>query len=453
MRSFPVTPRVSLAPDERAQRWLLAVSASDRSGLLYAIARVLARNRINLQLAKITTLGERVEDTLPRRRPRAAACQGAAAHRERTARRRGGAGQLTGSGPAMSLHRITAANALARYASFSTVVDARSPSEFAEDRLPGAVNWPVLDDEERRIVGTEYVQVSPFVARKRGAALVAKNIARHVEQQVMPLPRDWQPLVYCWRGGQRSGSLALVLGQIGFQVHVLDGGYKAFRAAVRAELETSPSQLQFQVVCGRTGSAKSRLLQALAARGAQVLDLEALACHRGSVLGPLPGQPQPSQKAFETAVWQALRGYRPDRPVYVESESRTIGRLRVPERLLEHLRASPCIQVEMPLPARVAFLMQDYAHFVDDTEAFCERLQALREVRGAAVVQGWQARARAGDVATVVQELLEQHYDPTYTRSMERNFSALPQALTLPLADGSAATLAAAATRLLDGAA
>jgi len=353
----------------------------------------------------------------------------------------------------MALHRITAADALARLPSFSAVIDARSESEYAEDRLPGALNWPVLDDEQRRIVGTEYVQVSAFTARKHGAAIAARNIARHVEQHVLPLPREWQPLVYCWRGGQRSGSLSLVLSQIGFAVHVLEGGYKAFRAAVRAELDTLPAALGFQVVCGRTGSAKSRLLQALAAQGAQVLDLEALACHRGSVLGPLPWQPQPSQKAFETAVWQALRGFSPDRPVYAESESRTIGRLRVPEALLERMRASPCIAVEMPLPARVDFLMGDYAHFVDDIDTFCERLQALRDVRGGAVVEAWQARARAGDVAAVVQELLVQHYDPSYMKSMQRNFSALAQAHVLPLADGGVATVSAAAAHLLHAAA
>ena len=301
----------------------------------------------------------------------------------------------------MGLKRIEAAEVLARLDTFDTIVDARSESEFAEDRLPGAVNWPVLDDEERRLVGTEYSQLSPFDARKRGAALVARNIARHVETQVMAHPRSWRPLVYCWRGGQRSGALALVLDQIGFPVHVLDGGYREFRRAVIAELETLPARLAFRVVCGRTGSAKSRLLQALAAAGEPVLDLEALACHRGSVLGPLPGQPQPSQKAFETRLWQALRGFDPARVVWAEGESRTIGRLRIPEPLLLRLRAAPCVQVQMPLAARVEFLLQDYAHFVHDVDSFCERLAALRELRGAAVVERWQAEACAGHAETV----------------------------------------------------
>jgi tRNA 2-selenouridine synthase len=348
----------------------------------------------------------------------------------------------------MGVHRLPAAEAIVRMADFDAVIDARSESEFAEDHLPGAVNWPVLNDAERHAVGFQYKQVSPFEARKQGAALVSRNIALHVETHVQPLAREWKPLVYCWRGGQRSGSLALVLGQIGFSVQVLEGGYQAFRRAVIAELEQQPLALDFRVLCGRTGSAKSRLLQALAAQGAQVLDLEAIACHRGSVLGPLPGQPQPSQKAFETQLWQALRALDPARPVFAEGESRLIGRLRVPEPLLERLRAAPCIEVQMPLPARVDFLLHDYAHFVTDTEAFCARLAALRELRGAAVVERWQAQARAGALREVVQDLLVEHYDPGYQRSMQRNFAGFSAAQPLHLADGEAPTLAATARTL-----
>ncbi len=349
----------------------------------------------------------------------------------------------------MGLRRVTAAEAIAQLDRFDTLVDARSESEFAEDHLPGAVNWPSLNDEERRLVGTEYKQVSPFEARKRGAALVARNIARHVEREVMARPREWRPLVYCWRGGQRSGALATVLGQIGFSVSVLEGGYREFRRAVIAELESLPAALDLHVVCGRTGSGKSRLLGALADAGAQVLDLEALACHRGSVLGPLPGVPQPSQKGFETQLWQALRGLDPSRPVYAESESRLIGRLRVPQALLEKLRAAPCLSVEMPLEARVALLCEDYAHLVQDTGLLCERLATLRELRGAAVVEHWQALARSGRTQELVRELLAEHYDPIYMRSMQKNFSRLGEATTIALPEGSAAALKAAARQII----
>ena len=348
----------------------------------------------------------------------------------------------------MSLRRISAIEAIARLAEFDAVIDARSESEFAEDALPGAVNWPSLTDAERVIVGTEYKQASPFNARKQGAALVARNIARHIDREVQPLAREWKPLVYCWRGGQRSGALSAVLDQIGFTVHVLEGGYREFRRAVIAELETLPATLTLHVVCGRTGSGKSRLLHSLRTAGAQVLDLEALACHRGSVLGPLPGIPQPSQRAFETALWQSLRAFDPAQPVFVEGESRTIGRLRVPEALLERVRAASVLHLELPLEARVALLLEDYAHFVDDIESFCNRLAALRELRGKAVVEGWQAAARAGELATVVRELLTEHYDPVYLRSMQRNFPGFAAARSLVLADGSPEVLGAAAREL-----
>ena len=341
----------------------------------------------------------------------------------------------------MSLMRVSAVDALARWSEFDAVIDARSPNEYAEDHLPDALNWPVLNDDERRIVGTEYKQASAFDARKRGAAMVARNIARHIETQVMVQARGWRPLVYCWRGGQRSGALAMVLEQIGFHVQVLEGGYREFRRAVLAELEVLPATLSLRVICGRTGSAKSRLLGALRERGEQVLDLEALACHRGSVLGLLPGQPQPSQKAFETAVWQALRGFDAAREVFVEGESRTIGRLRVPERLLERMRASTCVQLQMATPARVAFLLDDYSHFVVDRDTFCNRLDALRELRGAATVERWQAEARAGRLAGVVEQLLELHYDPAYQASMQRNFKHFASAAQVGMENADAATL------------
>jgi tRNA 2-selenouridine synthase len=348
----------------------------------------------------------------------------------------------------MTVQRIAAGAALAQLQAFSAIIDARSESEYAEDHLPGALNWPTLDDAERAEIGTIDKQASPFEARKRGAAMAARNIAAHVEREAAALPREWAPLVYCWRGGQRSGALATVLDAIGFRVTTLEGGYREFRRAVIRELETRPAELTFEVLCGRTGSGKSRLLGALTQAGAQVLDLEALACHRGSVLGPLPGQPQPSQKAFETAIWHELRRFDPARPVWAESESRTIGRLRVPEALLARLRVSECVAVEMPTAARVELLMQDYGHFVRDTESFCARLQALVEHRGAAVVQRWQQLAREGRHAEVVHELLDQHYDPTYLRSMTRNYAGFGEARVVELVDGSAEPLTALATTL-----
>jgi tRNA 2-selenouridine synthase len=342
---------------------------------------------------------------------------------------------------------VSAAEAIADLDRFATIVDARSPGEFAEDRLPNAVNWPSLDDEERALVGTEYKQVSPFAARKRGAALVARNVAAHVERHVADKAHDWTPLVYCWRGGKRSGALATVLDQIGFRVHLLEGGYRAFRRAVVAELEALPARVAWRVVCGPTGSGKSRLLAALAAQGAQVLDLEALANHRGSVLGLVPGSAQPSQKAFDTLVWNTLRRLDPARPVFVESESKKIGELRVPEALVQRMRASPCLWLELPIGARVALLIDEYDFFVADVETFCGRLDALRALRGNEVVDAWQETARSGAIAAVVRDLLDRHYDPIYLESMRRNFSGVQAPLLVVRWDGGDASLAAAAAQ------
>lgn len=349
----------------------------------------------------------------------------------------------------MSVVAIDARGVLARLASFDTVIDARSPGEYDDDHLPGAVNWPVLDDDERKEVGTDYKQVSPFDARKRGAALVARNVADHLERWVQDKPRQWQPLVYCWRGGKRSGTLAWFLDQIGFRVHVLDGGYKAFRAAVIDALQTLPARLEFVVVCGRTGSGKTRLLQALHEAGEQVLDLEALACHRGSVLGGLPDRAQPSQKAFETVVWHALHAFEPTRPVYVESESRKIGKLRVPEGLIERMRAhGRCVRLDTPDAARLQLLLEEYGHLVDDTEGFCRQLDALVEWRGRETVLAWQAAARAGRTGEVFLDLMHRHYDPTYERSIERNFAGHANARVVTLHDVTPAAVAAAARTL-----
>ena len=331
----------------------------------------------------------------------------------------------------MSLQRISAGEALAQLADFSVVIDARSEGEYAEDHLPGAVNWPSLHDDERKIVGTRYKQISQFEAKKLGAALVAKNIAEHIQRDVLDKPREWQPLIYCWRGGKRSGSLALVLDQIGFRVTLVDGGYKAFRAALVADLPQLAARHSYRVVCGPTGSGKTRLLQALGAQGAQVLDLEALANHRSSVLGMIPGVAQPSQKAFDSRIWAALRSFDPARPVYIESESKKVGNVAVPEGLIAAMRASPCLRMDLPEYERVALLLEDYDFFVRDIEFFCERLVALTEARGKATVQDWQARARSGDVASVVLELLIKHYDPGYLQSMQRNFTQYESARAL----------------------
>jgi tRNA 2-selenouridine synthase len=322
----------------------------------------------------------------------------------------------------MSFTILNAAEVVAQLTRYDTIIDARSESEFALDHLPGAVKWPTLNDEERVLIGTMYVQVNQFEAKKRGAAIAARNIAGHIERHVIDKPRDWKPLAYCWRGGKRSGSLSLILDQIGFRVTLVEGGYKAFRAAMLLDIPRLVERLNFQVVCGTTGSGKTRLLHALATAGAQVLDLEALASHRSSVLGAIPGQPQPSQKRFDSMVWDALRKFDTERVVYVESESKKVGNVAIATALVERMRASPCLDLTLPMNERVELLMEDYDFFVQDTAHFCERLDVLTEMRGKAVVNAWKEQVMAGQVRDVVHDLLTQHYDPVYLQSMQRNF-------------------------------
>ena len=356
----------------------------------------------------------------------------------------------------MSFTTLSATDAVIQLGRFDTIIDARSESEYALDHLPHAVNWPTLNDAERCRIGTMYVQIGAFEAKKHGAILSARNIAQHIETHLLDKPKHWKPLVYCWRGGKRSGSLALILSQIGFRVTQLEGGYKAFRAAMLDDMTRRIQQLNFIVVCGTTGSGKTRLLHALAQRGEQVLDLEALACHRSSVLGAIPGLSQPSQKHFDMQIWNALRQFDPTRPVYVESESKKVGNVSLSTELIDKMRTSHCLNVELDTTERIALLMEDYDFFVRDTAYFCRRLETLTELRGKTVVQGWKDAVAAGDIQSVVYALLTQHYDPVYLQSMHRNFCQYGNATAIRPANHSHAAMqdiAASMLTLGDGAA
>ena len=333
---------------------------------------------------------------------------------------------------------------VAQLAECDTVIDVRSPAEYAEDNIPGAINCPVLDNEERIRVGTLYKLVSPFEARKVGAALVAKNIARHLEEGLNQHPKSWKPLIYCWRGGQRSGAFTHILREIGWAARRLDGGYKSWRHHVLEGLAALPPQLKFKVITGPTGSGKSRLLEALAVQGVQVLHLEALAAHKGSVLGGLPNEAQPSQKMFETRLHAAVTAFDVSRPVFIEAESRRIGVLSLPDAIHVAIRSSPCLQVEASLGARVEFLLNDYAYLCDAGK-LRDQLERLRQLQGKERVARWQCLADAGDFRTLVAELLEQHYDPLYARSQSRSHDPL----LLRTDDLSPMSVSAMATQIL----
>ena len=345
---------------------------------------------------------------------------------------------------------ISCDEALRDLGAFDAIIDVRSPAEFALDHMPGAINLPVLDDAERERIGTQHKVESAFAAKRSGAALVARNIAHHLEHGLAGKPRNWRPLLYCWRGGQRSGAFAHVLSSIGWPARQLEGGYRAYRRSVVAELERLPAQLRLRVICGATGSGKSRLLRHLARQGAQVIDLEELAQHRGSVLGALPQAPQPSQKLFETRLWWHMRALDPRHVVFVESESRKVGQLRVPDALMAQMRAADCVRLQLPLAARVRLLRDEYAHFEAAPQSLQQQLDCLAPLHGRVRVEAWQALARERRWAEMVERLLLEHYDPAYERSIGRNFSRAAEATDIALAGDDEAEFARAARQLAD---
>jgi tRNA 2-selenouridine synthase len=338
---------------------------------------------------------------------------------------------------------------LDRLGDFDAVIDVRSPAEFRDDHIPGAINCPVLDDAQRAQIGTLYKQVSPFEARKLGAALVSRNIARHLESEFYAHAKNWKPLIYCWRGGQRSAAMTLVLGQVGWAARQLEGGYKAFRHQVLADLDTLPAPLGFRVLCGPTGSGKTALLLELARQGAQVLDLEALAVHRGSALGADVKLAQPGQKAFETALWQQLAAFDPARPVWAESESRQVGKLHVPVALFAQLTGAECLRIHASPEARVSHLLTAYADLIADRAEFCARLARLIPLHGHVRIGEWQALVEEGAWDALAHRLIVEHYDPAYRRGGDSLYRRREQGPELELPSLDATALARVAQTLL----
>lgn len=312
-------------------------------------------------------------------------------------------------------------------AQYSAIIDVRTAAEFELDHIPGAINCPVLSNEERAIIGTIYKQVSPFEAKRLGASMVAANLALHLKETFADKPANWKPLVYCWRGGLRSGSMVTWLRLVGWDAQQLAGGYKSFRHHVVEQVDAIVPQLQLRVLCGATGSAKTSVLLALQQQGAQVLDLEGLARHKGSLLGALPGIAQPSQKNFETLLAQQLQTLDLSRPVYIEGESPKIGRVGLPLLLVQHMRQSPVVEIKATPEARLAYLLRDYAYLGDDVDTLCERLGFLKEIQGNETIARWQQWAQEGNLPALFEELMRLHYDPQYERSQSKHFQQWSQ--------------------------
>lgn len=311
---------------------------------------------------------------------------------------------------------------------FDEIIDVRTPLEYAEDHIPGAINAPVLSNEERVIIGTMFKQATAHEATRLGAAMVARNIAHHLDTLFSDKPVNWKPLIYCWRGGKRSASMTSWFNLIGWKARQLEGGYKSYRRWVLENLDTQPLAFRYVVLTGPTGTGKTRLLQALAAQGAQVLDLEALARHRGSILGAVPLHRQPSQKAFDSALLEVLAGFDTGKPVFIEAESKRIGQITLPVSLVTRMHNAECIRVTASLEERLAFLLQDYRNLFDDREQFKQQLALLTSLHGKVVIQRWQEMIEADAREALFRELLELHYDPAYARSSGGHFKLLQAA-------------------------
>ncbi|MFD1510210.1 tRNA 2-selenouridine(34) synthase MnmH [Lacimonas salitolerans] len=297
---------------------------------------------------------------------------------------------------------------------FDEIIDVRSPAEFAEDHVPGAINLPALNNDERAVVGTMYTQDSPFKARKLGAALVAQNAALHLQGPLADRDGAWRPLVYCWRGGQRSGSFTSILQQIGWRADIVQGGYKSYRRLVVQALYAETVPHRVALIDGGTGTAKTRVLDLLAEAGAQVIDLEGLANHRGSLFGGMGAQP--SQKMFESRIAMALVQADPARPVFLEAESNKVGELLIPPTLWKAMQTAPRITLTAPLQARAAYTARAYADVTRDSARLADTLDALRPYHSAKQIEAWQEMAAQGAFQALAADLIALHYDPRYQK-------------------------------------
>jgi tRNA 2-selenouridine synthase len=307
---------------------------------------------------------------------------------------------------------------------YDLIIDARSPREYEEDHIPGAVNLPVVNNEEFAEVGILH-RTDPTAAYQLGARYSLNNIARHIEHHVSKYPGRCKVLVYCFRGGKRSKVWFDVLDTIGYRVEKLKGGWKAYRRWVNEQLASAPTGYRYIVLSGPTGSGKTRLLNALQEAGAQVLDLEGIAVHRGSMIGAVPGRPQPTQKMFDSMLLQRLSEFDPARPVWVEAESKKIGRVQLPDALLAGMHRGATIAVDAPMPQRVQLLREDYHHFELDPQSLLERLAHLRPLVGGEEFATWQTLGQERKVPELFERLMRYHYDPAYRRSILRNYPAI----------------------------
>ncbi|MGI9338608.1 MAG: tRNA 2-selenouridine(34) synthase MnmH [Gammaproteobacteria bacterium] len=305
---------------------------------------------------------------------------------------------------------------------FDDIIDARSPAEYAADCIPGAVNIPALDNEQRRAIGILH-KSDPFAARLRGATMLAENIAVYLRAGFAEKPQHWRPLVYCQRGGQRSGAVVEVLRRIGWQAAQLDGGYKTYRRIVINGIAECAAAARWIVVIGKTGVGKTELLSELAKQGEAVLDLEKLANHRGSVFGGMGGQP--SQRRFESLLYLAMKQLPNNHAVFVESEGRKIGGLHLPAPMLSAMRASAdAVLLSASVASRAERIHRQYAGYAASEELFAEAVGKIATYAGKTRVQKWRKMHNENDISQLLADMLQNFYDIGYDKSLRANYSA-----------------------------
>ena len=294
-------------------------------------------------------------------------------------------------------------------------VDTRSPGEYEAGHIAGAVSLPLFSNEERARVGTTYKQVDPREALLEGLEIVGPKMRQLVER-ADELTRGTREIgVYCWRGGSRSGSVSWLLGMAGYTVHRLEGGYKAYRQHARAFIDDLP--FEFKSVDGSTGSGKTILLHHLREAGAQVLDLEAVANHKGSAFGLTPGDEQPTSEHAENLIYAQLRGFDVSRPVWLENESRNIGRVFLPDGMVDAIANAHRVEIVVPVEDRVEHIVSQYGTY--KRAVLADTFHHLRKRLGGKATQDAIAAVDAGDLHTAARIALT-YYDKAYAHYSER---------------------------------
>lgn len=322
------------------------------------------------------------------------------------------------------------------------LLDVRSPGEYGQGHIPGAISFPLFSDAERALVGTCYKQQGKEQALELGLELVGPKMAGFIKQ-ARKLAPERRLAVHCWRGGQRSASMAWLFRQAGFEVATLEGGYKNYRRFVLEGFQDVP--LDLLVVGGRTGSGKTKILKELALLGEQIIDLECIAHHKGSSFGSIGEAAQPTVEQFENDLFHALCALDPSRRVWIENESRSIGRVYIPAAFWEKMRHSPLLNVHIPEDVRIENLLQDYV-LTDKSELEAAFLRIDRKLGGQHLKAALEA-LQADDFATAARIALH-YYDKTYQHGLENNPS--PDIQLLEYTHGEPADIAKNLVETLD---